>query len=79
MAGNISWCDPLSSQCWNNVNYHEDICTLASIPTSPELDDQGGYEGEDAKLKGIGRQAGRQAEICADLISVETSAFARLR
>lgn len=46
LVGNMSWCDPVSSHCWNNVSYHQDFCTIASIPSSPELDDQGGYEGK---------------------------------
>lgn len=47
LVSNMSWCDPLSSQCWYNVSYHLDFCTTASIPSSPQLDDQGGYEGEE--------------------------------
>lgn len=42
---NASWCDTISLQCWYNVTYHQDFCTTASIPSSPQLDDQGGYEG----------------------------------
>lgn len=45
-VGQMSWCDPVTSQCWFNTTYLYNFCAMASIPSSPELDDEGGYVGE---------------------------------